>query len=133
MATLVAGRSGIPRTVHGLHALRGHGTPTVSCDRDFMRQDGSRSRYVQGELFDIPRLLGAIEREEADTIIHLAAMSHPTTVGRLSDHHGSRQHRRTVSVVEAARIAGVDRAGKISSESAYGNQPIASYPRVLQT
>ena len=68
---------------------------------------------------------GRSKTDQVDTIVHLAAMSHPqlsvdfpitTVVGNING---------TVSVLEAARISAVKRVVKISSESAYGNQPAA--------
>jgi UDP-glucose 4-epimerase len=124
MSTLVTGGAGyVGRYV--LEALRADDTSVVSYDRDFIGRDDPGIRYVQGELFDIPRLLRAIEEDQVDTIVHLAAMSHPqlsvdfpitTVVGNING---------TVSVLEAARISAVKRVVKISSESAYGNQPAA--------
>ena len=124
MSTLVTGGAGyVGRYV--LQALRADDTAVVSYDRDFIGRDDPGIRYVQGELFDIPRLLRAIEEDQVDTIVHLAAMSHPqlsvdfpitTVVGNING---------TVSVLEAARISAVKRVVKISSESAYGNQPAA--------
>ena len=124
MSTLVTGGAGyVGRYV--LEALRADDTAVVSYDRDFIGREDPGIRYVQGELFDIPRLLRAIEEDQVDTIVHLAAMSHPqrsvdfpitTVVGNING---------TVSVLEAARISAVKRVVKISSGSAYGNQPAA--------
>jgi UDP-glucose 4-epimerase len=106
-----------------LTRLRDDGESPVSYDRDYARNRIEGVDYVQGELFDLPRLLDALRGQEITRILHVAAMPHPqhsvafplTTVA--SNVNG------TVSVLEAARMAGISRMVQFSSESAYGHRP----------
>jgi UDP-glucose 4-epimerase len=49
----------------------------VSCNRNFSEVDEAGVTPVQGELFDIPRLLQTIREHEVTRIVRTAAMSHP--------------------------------------------------------
>lgn len=106
-----------------LTQLRDGGETPVSYDRDFARSRLEEVEYVQGELFDLPRLLETLRSCEIRRILHVAAMPHPqhsvafplTTV--TSNVMG------TVNVLEAARVAGIQRVVQFSSEAAYGHRP----------
>jgi UDP-glucose 4-epimerase len=106
-----------------LTQLRDAGERPVSYDRDYARVRLEDVEYVQGELFDLPRLLDTLRTLEIARILHVAAMPHPqhsvafplTTV--TSNVMG------TVNVLEAARVAGIRRLVHFSSEAAYGHRP----------
>jgi UDP-glucose 4-epimerase len=106
-----------------LARLRDAGEVPVSYDRDYARSRTEGVEYVQGELFDLPRLLDALRCHGIGRILHVAAMPHPqhsvafplTTVA--ANVNG------TVSVLEAARVAGIRRIVQFSSEAAYGHRP----------
>lgn len=122
--TLVTGGMGFVGHA-ALRHLCERGESPVSYDRDFARDRVSGVEYVQGELFDLPRLLDTLQRFDVSRILHVAAMPHPqhsiqfplTTVA--SNITG------TVHVLEAARVAGVERVVQFSSEAAYGHRPEA--------
>ena len=75
----------------GRHIVRRLGqmhVHTVSYNRDYSEVSGPKLASVQGELFDIPRLVRVLQEHKIDRIIHTAAMSHPDLSGRSADHHG---------------------------------------------
>jgi UDP-glucose 4-epimerase len=120
--TLVTGGLGyVGRYVVSL--LRERGTEVVSYNRDFWDEQVPGVQFVQGELFDIPRLVRTIERHGIARIVHTAAMSHPelsvelpiTTFGANVDG--------TVHLLEAARLTSARRVLCFSSECAYGVRP----------
>lgn len=119
-ATLVTGGLGYCGR-HIVRALAERGDEVVSYNRDFGESDDGRVTLVQGELFDIPRLLRTIEREAVDRIVHTAAMSHPdfSIDFPVATFHANVEG--TVHVLEAARLAGVRRIVYFSSETVYGN------------
>jgi UDP-glucose 4-epimerase len=108
------GRHLVPRLAAG-------GERVVSYNRDYAESEDAGLVCVQGELYDIPRLVRALQEHEVDRIVHTAAMSHPelsidlpiTTVAANVDG--------TVHLLEAARLAGVRRVVNFSSECAYGH------------
>jgi UDP-glucose 4-epimerase len=110
----------VGRTI--LTQLRDDGKPAVSYDRDYARDRLAEVEYVQGELFDLPRLLDTLQTWKIGRILHVAAMPHPqhsvafplTTVA--SNVMG------TVNVLEAARVGGIGRIVHFSSEAAYGHR-----------
>lgn len=119
--TLVTGGTGYVGKVI-LTQLREVGELPVSYDRDYARDRLEEVEYVQGELFDLPRMLDTLRTCEVGRILHVAAMPHPqhsvafplTTV--TSNVMG------TVNVLEAARVAGIPRIVQFSSEAAYGHR-----------
>lgn len=93
----------------------------VSYNRDYSEVATDYVTSVQGELFDIPRLVRTIRDHKVSGIIHTAAMSHPdlsielplTTVAANIDG--------TVHLFEACRLAGTQRIVNFSSETVYGH------------
>ncbi|BDZ44193.1 epimerase [Naasia aerilata] len=75
---------------------------------------------VQGELFDIPRLLTVLADHDIDAIVHTAAMSHPTYSLSFPVATFAANSEGTVAVFEAARLHGVSRLVNFSSETVYG-------------
>jgi nucleoside-diphosphate-sugar epimerase len=119
-STLVTGGMGYTgRAI--VRQLAERGTRVVSYNRDYAELATDFVTSVQGELYDIPRLVRTIEKYDIDRIIHTAAMSHPdlsidlplTTVVANIDG--------TVNVMEAMRMAGITRLVSFSSETVYGN------------
>jgi nucleoside-diphosphate-sugar epimerase len=106
---------------HIVRALAERGEEVVSYNRDYSEGPEPGVELVQGELFDIPRLLGTIRDHDVGAIVHTAAMSHPdlsvdfpvATFGANVDG--------TLNVFEAARLSGIRRIVSFSSETVYGN------------
>jgi UDP-glucose 4-epimerase len=106
---------------HVVRALAARGDAVVSYNRDFSESDEANVTAVQGELFDIPRLLDTFRRYGVERIVHTAAMSHPdlsiefpvATFGANVDG--------TLHLLEAARLTGVRRIVSFSSETVYGD------------
>jgi UDP-glucose 4-epimerase len=118
-AVLVTGGLGfVGRYV--VRALRDGGRPVVTYNRDFSEsEDGVVA--VQGELFDIPRLVTILREHRVDTIVHTAAMSHPELSIDLPITTFAANVDGTLHVLEAARMGGVRRVVNFSSECAYGH------------
>lgn len=99
------------------------GHRVVSYNRDYSEIATDLVTSVQGELYEVPRLVRTIEKYQVDRIIHTAAMSHPdlsidlplTTV--VSNIDG------TVNLMEAMRLAGIRKLVNFSSETVYGHHP----------
>jgi UDP-glucose 4-epimerase len=121
-ATLVTGGLGYVGR-HIVAHLRERGTPVVSYNRDFWNEPEPGVAFVQGELFDIPRLALTLERHKVDRIIHTAAMSHPELSVDLPVTTFAANVDGTLKVLEAARLASARRVVAFSSECAYGNRP----------
>jgi len=93
----------------------------VSYNRDFSEAGEAAVTAVQGELFDIPRLLETLREHDVERIVHTAAMSHPDLsiefpVGTFSANVDG-----TLHLFEAARLSGVRRIVSFSSETVYGH------------
>lgn len=120
MSTLVTGGRGFVGR-HLVEQLLEAGEQVVSYNRDFATDDRPGVTMVQGELFDIPRLVRALDEHGVEKIIHTAGQSHPgvsvdvplTTFAANADG--------TIAVYEAARMAGVRRIVNFSSECALGD------------
>lgn len=121
-ATLVTGGLGYVGR-HVVALLRERGTPAVSYNRDFWDEDAPGVEFVQGELFDVPRLVRTIERHGVDRIIHTAAMSHPELSVDLPITTFAANVDGTLKLLEAARLTSARRVVAFSSECAYGNRP----------
>ncbi|MDN0076329.1 NAD(P)-dependent oxidoreductase [Crenobacter sp. SG2303] len=101
--------------------LSARGIRVVNFNRDYSELNNEFVTAVQGELYDIPRLVATMQKYGVDTIIHTAAMSHPdlsidlplTTVAANIDG--------TVHLLEAMRMAGIKRLVNFSSETVYGH------------
>lgn len=119
-AVLVTGGLGyVGRHIVG--TLDQAGRKVVSYNRDYSELATVNVTSIQGELFDIPRLVRIMRELGVTKVIHTAAMSHPdlsielplTTVAANIDG--------TVHLFEACRLAGVTRVVNFSSETAYGH------------
>jgi nucleoside-diphosphate-sugar epimerase len=99
--------------------LVGAGRSVVSYNRDFdSSEDGVV--MVQGELFDVSRLVRALQQHGIREIVHTAAMSHPTLSLEFPIATFAANVDGTVALLEAARLAGVKRVVNFSSEVVYG-------------
>jgi UDP-glucose 4-epimerase len=120
MSTMVTGGLGYVGR-HLVARLARDGERVVSYNRDFADSDDPQVVCVQGELFDVPRLVRTLEEHAVERIVHTAAMSHPelsidfpvTTFAANVDG--------TVQLLEAARLAGVRRVVNFSSHCSYGH------------
>lgn len=119
-STLVTGGLGYTgRIIVGQLAEQGH--TVVNYNRDYSEQSTDLITPVQGELYDIPRLVRTIERYEVDRVIHTAAMSHPDLSIELPITTVIANIDGTVNLMEAMRLAGIKRIVNFSSETVYGN------------
>jgi nucleoside-diphosphate-sugar epimerase len=119
-STLVTGGLGyLGRAV--VKRLADRGVPVVSYNRDFATSDRAGVTCVQGELYDLPRLVTTLREHDVDRIVHTAAMSHPELSVELPITTVTANVDGTLHVFEAARMAGVRRIVNFSSECAYGN------------
>lgn len=106
---------------HIVAALDQAGRQAISYNRDYSEIASANITSIQGELFDIPRLVTVMREHNVTGVIHTAAMSHPdlsielplTTVAANVDG--------TVHLLEACRLAGVARVVNFSSETVYGH------------
>jgi nucleoside-diphosphate-sugar epimerase len=106
---------------HLVSALSERGVRVVSYNRDYAEGAPSGVEFVQGELYDLPRLVDTFSRHDVDRVIHTAAMSHPDLSIDLPITTFTANVDGTLHVFEAARMAGVKRVVNFSSECAYGN------------
>jgi nucleoside-diphosphate-sugar epimerase len=120
MNILVTGGAGFTgrRIVELLHT---HGHHVVSYNRDLTDNPMSGVVAVQGELFDIPRLLTVIDDHSVDAIVHTAAMSHPTLSLDFPVATFAANSEGTVAILEAARLKAIRRVVNFSSETVYGS------------
>jgi UDP-glucose 4-epimerase len=107
---------------HLVSMLVADGSRVVSYNRDYSTSEDAEVTAVQGELFDIPRLLRALQEQQVDRIIHTAGMSDPLASIELPLTTFAANVQGTLSLLEAARMAGVRRVVNFSSECAYGDQ-----------
>jgi nucleoside-diphosphate-sugar epimerase len=120
--TLVTGGLGyLGRYIVGI--LRERGTEVVSYNRDFWDEPTDGVHYVQGELFDIPRLMQTLDRFGVSRIVHTAAMSHPGLSVDLPITTFAANVDGTLHLFEAARLSSARRIVSFSSECAYGDRP----------
>ncbi|HWF34094.1 MAG TPA: NAD-dependent epimerase/dehydratase family protein, partial [Solirubrobacteraceae bacterium] len=103
---------------HLVRRLAADGHRVVSYNRDFSESIDPAVRSVQGELFDIPRLVRTLEEHAVERILHTAAMSHPELSVELPVTTFAANVQGTLSVFESARMAGVRRIVNFSSECA---------------
>jgi nucleoside-diphosphate-sugar epimerase len=119
-STLITGGMGyLGRNV--VARLAAAGEPVVSYNRDFSVSELAGVTCVQGELYDLPRLVDTLRRHDVGRIVHTAAMSHPELSVELPITTVTANVDGTVHVFEAARMAGVKRIVNFSSECAYGH------------
>ncbi|HUY24171.1 MAG TPA: NAD-dependent epimerase/dehydratase family protein [Candidatus Saccharimonadales bacterium] len=107
---------------HLVQRLVAAGHSVVSYNRDFTAEVTPGVRAIQGELFDVPRLLTTLQKFSVDCIIHTAGMSHPGLSCDLAVTTFAANANGTLAVLECARLAGIRRVVNFSSECAYGNQ-----------
>ncbi len=93
----------------------------VSFNRDYAEISSQRVTAVQGELYDIPRIVDTLKRHGVERIIHTAAMSHPDLSIELPITTVAANIEGTVHLLEAARMAGLRRIVNFSSETVYGH------------
>lgn len=98
------------------------GEAVISYNRDFSFDPREGVTAVQGELFDIPRLVATMRDHGVDRVVHTAAMSHPGLSIDLPLTTFAANVDGTVHLLEAARMAGVKRIVNFSSECSYGHQ-----------
>jgi nucleoside-diphosphate-sugar epimerase len=118
-SVLVTGGAGFTGR-HIVNELADAGHTTISFNRDFLDAPRPDVVSVQGELFDIPRLLEIFKEHDVDTIVHTAAISHPTYSLSFPLATFAANVEGTVAVFEAARIHGIKRIINFSSECVYG-------------
>ena len=118
--TLVTGGLGYCGS-HIVRELVERGEHVVSYNRDHSEAAGAGVILVQGELFDIPRLLHTIREQKVERIVHTAAMSHPdlSIDFPVATFHANVEG--TVHLLEAARLSDVRRIVYFSSETVYGH------------
>jgi UDP-glucose 4-epimerase len=119
-STLVTGGLGYLGR-HVVDRLADQGAAVVSYNRDFATSPRPEVTCVQGELYDLPRLVDTLRRHDVGRIVHTAAMSHPELSVELPITTVTANVDGTVHVLEAARMAGVRRIVNFSSECAYGH------------
>lgn len=120
MSTLVTGGRGFVGR-HVVAQLLAAGEPVVSYNRDYALDDRPGVTIIQGELFDLPRLVRAIEDHGVTRLIHTAGQSHPGVSIDLPLTTFAANADGTIAVLEAARMTGVRRIVNFSSECALGN------------
>ena len=120
-ATMVTGGLGFVGR-HLVRLLAQDGEQVVSYNRAYSESQWPNVAAVQGELFDIPRLLRTLGEHRVERIIHTAAMSHPELSVDLPVTTFAANVDGTLALFEAARLAGVSRLVNFSSECAYGHQ-----------
>jgi nucleoside-diphosphate-sugar epimerase len=117
---LVTGGLGYCGT-HIVRALAARGERVVSYNRDYSEAHDAGVTPVQGELFDIPRLLRTFREHDVARIVHTAAMSHPDLSIEFPVATVHANVDGTLHLLEAARLAGVGRIVSFSSETVYGH------------
>ncbi len=120
MSTMVTGGLGYVGR-HLVARLARDGERVVSFNRDFADSPDPQVTCVQGELFDVPRLVRTLEEHGVERIVHTAAMSHPELSIDLPVTTFAANVDGTVHLLEAARLAGVRRVVNFSSHCSYGH------------
>jgi UDP-glucose 4-epimerase len=120
MSTMVTGGLGYVGR-HLVAHLAGRGETVVSYNRDYAEGTEENVKYVQGELYDLPRFVDTLRRHDVGRIVHTAAMSHPDLSVDLPITTFTANVDGTVHVFEAARMVGVRRIVNFSSETVYGH------------
>jgi nucleoside-diphosphate-sugar epimerase len=114
---ITGGRGFIGR--HITQRLVASGCHVISYNRDFAT-DADGARMVQGELFDVPRLVRVLKEHGVGQIVHTAALSHPTLSLDFPIATFTANVEGTLSLLEAARLADIRRVVNFSSETVYG-------------
>jgi UDP-glucose 4-epimerase len=103
------------------------GDEVVSYNRDHSVPKHACVTAVQGELFDLPRLVRAFVEHGVDRVIHTAAQSHPEISIDLPISTFAANVDGTLALFEAARMCSRPlRIVNLSSECAYGDQDEAA-------
>ena len=106
MATMVTGALGYTgRSI--VKELARRGREVIGYNRDYSEIAVDHVKHVQGELYDIPRIVETIRKHGIDHIIHTAAMSHPDLSIDLPITTVTANIGGTVYLLEAAKMAGV--------------------------
>ncbi len=120
MSILVTGGMGfIGRYI--VRALASSGIRVISFNRDYADSTDPLVRTVQGELYDLPKLVRVFRDEKVTAVIHTAGMSHPEISIDLPITTFTANVDGTLHLFEAARMAGLSRIVNFSSECVYGN------------
>jgi len=135
MTVLVTGGTGFLGS-YVIDELVREGHQVVSYNRDHSVPTHRGVTAVQGELFDLPRLVRACDEHGADHIIHTAAQSHPEISIELPMSTFAANVDGTLAVFEAARMCPTPpRIVNLSSECAYGDldesAPVTESARTL--
>ncbi|HLJ62510.1 MAG TPA: NAD-dependent epimerase/dehydratase family protein [Stellaceae bacterium] len=121
MSILVTGGAGfIGRYI--VEGLVASGTRAISYNRDYIEAGDPGVHAVQGELYDLPKLVRVFREEEVAAVIHTAGMSHPEISIDLPITTFTANVEGTLHLFEAARMAGLRRIVNFSSECVYGNR-----------
>jgi len=121
-AVLVTGGSGFLGR-HLVEQLTAGGDRVVSYNRDHTEHPSPAVTSVQGELYDVGRLVRVCSEHGVERIVHTAAMSHPTVSFEMPVGTFAANVDGTLHVFEAARLAGVARIVSFSSEAVFGDHP----------
>ena len=117
---LVTGGSGFLGR-HLVERLAAAGEPVVSYNRDHTEHADPLVTPVQGELYDVGRLVRVCDQHGVDRIVHTAAMSHPGVSYEMPVGTFAANVDGTLQLFEAARLAGVARIVNFSSEAVFGD------------
>ena len=96
-------------------------TLVISYNRDFSESRDTNVSPIQGELFDIPRLVRTMREHNVERVIHTAAMSHPDLSVELPITTVAANIDGTIHLLEACKLAGVRNVVNFSSETVYGH------------
>jgi len=122
MTVLVTGGTGFLGS-YVVDDLVRQGIDVVSYNRDHSVPSHPGVVAVQGELFDVPRLVRALNEHGIDRVIHTAAQSHPEISLDLPMSTFAANVDGTLAMFEAARMCETPpRIVNLSSECAYGDQ-----------
>ena len=121
---MVTGAGGlVGRSVCRRLAAAGH--PVVGLDRfrGSMPGASSKTQIVDGDLLDLSSLLRRLDEWDVGTVVHAAAISHPTVSLDMPLATVQTNCVGTATLLEACRIKGIRRFIFLSSECVYGDQP----------
>jgi UDP-glucose 4-epimerase len=120
---------------HVVAALVKSGHPVVSYNRDYTESSSEGVQFVQGELYELPRLVDTMRRHRVKRLIHTAAMSNSRLSIDLPITTFTANVEGTLQVFESARMAGVRRVVNLSTERVYGNVdgPVTEETRLQPT
>ena len=119
-SVLVTGGSGFLGR-HLVERLTAAGELVVSYNRDHVESADPSVTPVQGELYDVGRLVRVVHEHYVDRIVHTAAMSHPEVSLEMPVATFAANVDGTLHLFEAARLAGVVRIVNFSSEAVFGD------------